>query len=95
MGRPSTANKNRLAEAQTLARELLNDPLYKERLKLRLMSGDLPPALETMLYHYAFGKPVEVVAIEDNRDLEKMTDEELLETERSLKALADKVTTVN
>lgn len=90
-----TLQKNRLAEAQTLARELLNDPLYKERLKLRLMSGGLPPALETMLYHYAFGKPIEVVAIEDNRDLEKMTDEELLETERSLRVLAESKQLVN
>lgn len=78
----------RLIEAQTFAKNLLDDPHYRETLKMRLMSGDLPPNLEAMLFHYAFGKPVETIAVEDNRELEKLSDTELIALEQTLRAQA-------
>lgn len=80
------AKQNRLAAAQALATDLLNDPHYLERLKLRLLAGELPPAMEAMLFHYAFGKPVESIEVTDARDIERMTDAELLEAEQALRA---------
>ena len=36
---------------------LINDPEYCRSLETRLRAGTLPSALESMIWHYAFGKP--------------------------------------
>lgn len=80
------AKSSRLNEAASMAQKLLSDPSYLEHLKIRLMDGSLPSNIEALLFHYAFGKPVETIAVEDNRDIERMSDDELLEAARVLRA---------
>lgn len=80
-------SKSRTAEAREFARELLNSQVYRENLKLRLMAGDLPANLEAMLFHYAYGKPVETLEVVKANDFERMSDEELLAAEKTLREL--------
>ena len=44
---------------KAMAQRLLKDKEYRKQFKARLERGDLPPAVETMLYHYAYGKPAD------------------------------------
>lgn len=84
------------AEAQSFARGLLTSDVYRDQLKERLEKGNLPPALETMLWHYAFGKPPEEVAVTVSDDLSSLSTEQLaqraefaLRTLREAKALEE------
>ena len=54
------------AEARVACGELVDDPLYRERLKARLLAGKLPPALECLLWHYAKGKPKDELQVTGN-----------------------------
>jgi hypothetical protein len=58
-GRPKGTPNKITIEAKELARELVENPAYRSRLKARLLKGKLAPAMETMLWHYAYGKPKE------------------------------------
>lgn len=51
-------------EAREAAAQMVDDPAYREALKARLIEGRCPPAVETMLWYYAKGKPKETLAIE-------------------------------
>lgn len=55
-----TPNKTTTDIAQC-CRDLVDDVKYRASLKTRLDSGQLAPALESMLWHYAHGKPKEHV----------------------------------
>ena len=44
---------------RSLAQNLLSDRKYLDNLRKRLNDGKLPPAVETMLWHYAYGRPAE------------------------------------
>lgn len=55
-----TRNKNTV-DVQAVCRAMVDDLVYRKKLKVRLLAGELPPAVETMLWHYAHGKPKETV----------------------------------
>ena len=57
----------------------ITDEAYVERLRLRLQGGVLASGVEQMLWHYAYGKPVEVAEVTVNKKgkLSSLTDEEL------------------
>jgi hypothetical protein len=57
--RPGTLNKA-TREVRELARRLVEDPEYQESVQQRLKDGLAGP-LEPLLWHYAYGKPKEVV----------------------------------
>ena len=61
--RKGTPNKA-TAEAKEFCNSLVDDPRYQARLRLRLLAGKLPPAIESMLWHYAKGKPKEQIGID-------------------------------
>lgn len=91
MGSPRTAA---LSEARKFARSIIEDPEYKRILIARANAGHLAPQVEVMLYHYAYGKPIEVIesrtTIEDLRN--KKVDElisELDETRTKLLAAVE------
>jgi len=65
---------NHTIEAKALARQLVNDPTYRQQLLQRLQAGEAG-AMEPLLWAYAFGKPKE--QLEMNWHLEKLTDQEL------------------
>ena len=54
--RKGTPNKV-TAEARTVCAAILDDPTYRTNLTARARAGTLAPAVEAMLWHYAFGKP--------------------------------------
>jgi len=62
-GRPKGIPNKATVEIKQAARALLEDPAYVEALRARLQTGDAGP-VESLLYHYAYGKPKETVAIE-------------------------------
>ena len=61
--KPGQLNKATV-EVKESARGLVEDPEYRKRLGLRLISGNLAPAMETTLWAYAYGKPKETLALE-------------------------------
>ena len=50
-------------EAREFALEVLRSTYYRESIRRRAALGLLPPAIESLLWHYAYGKPVERVEL--------------------------------
>lgn len=62
-GRPKgTANKA-TREIKDVAQALLSRPEYRQSLQERLDKG-AAPHMETLLHHYAWGKPKDTLAVE-------------------------------
>lgn len=80
------------------AQQLIRSQRYRDDLEMRLYQGKLHPAVETMLWHYAAGKPREKIEVYDRRskDLHSMTREELAsylaELQQALSESTDTVT---
>jgi hypothetical protein len=53
-----TPNKN-TTDVAAMARQLVEDVAYQAMFKARLNGGTLPPGVEQMMWHYAYGKPIE------------------------------------
>lgn len=62
-GRKKGTPNSATVEIRDFARVMLENPAYRTALKARLISGKAPH-METLLYHYAYGKPRE--ATEDS-----------------------------
>ena len=84
-GRPKGRLNHTTLEAKELARQLVNDPTYRQNLKERLRTGEAG-AMEPILWHYAFGKPKESLEVQYN--LEVLTDEELAQLETLVKRVS-------
>jgi hypothetical protein len=67
---PGVPNKATV-EVRIACAALVGDPTYRERLKARLVAGDLAPAVEAMLWHYAYGKPTERIEVAGKLTLEQ------------------------
>lgn len=68
------------AELQGFVRGLLEDTQYRAALKTSLLNRSIAPAVETMLWHYAYGKPADTVNLNVNsqgEDLSSLSTEEL------------------
>ena len=78
--------KQRLSEAQEFAAKIIDDPAYRKTLRDRAGAGTLPPAIETLLWYYRFGKPVNRVEVgtPDSLDLTELTNKELHERAKQL-----------
>jgi hypothetical protein len=84
-----------MAEARALARKMLTTPTYQKSLEDRLLAGKLPPAVETMLWHYAFGKPAENLNVSMKaQDLSALSPKELLDATRETLAELEKLSQV-
>ena len=62
-GRPRGSQNKATVDVRALAQGLVDDLEYRKRLKDRLLSGKMAPALETLLWHYAYGKPRDTLDI--------------------------------
>ena len=60
-GRAKGTPNKQTVEIAEASRRLLEDPIYRDGFKTRLQTASLAPALEAMLWHYAYGRPVERV----------------------------------
>lgn len=67
-GRPEGIPNRSTREIRAMARSLVEDPIYLANLKERLDSGKIAPAVECMLYHYAYGKPPETLILPTMED---------------------------
>jgi hypothetical protein len=56
-GRPKGLPNKATVEVKQFSTELVVNPEYRAMLQERLLAGTLPPILEAMLWHYAFGTP--------------------------------------
>ena len=63
-GRPRGAKSKVSLEAKAVANRIVDEPDYRERLLRDAIAGTLPPAIEVMLWHYAKGKPTELVQMD-------------------------------
>jgi hypothetical protein len=59
-GRQSGTRNKATSEIRDVARRLLDDLEYRRSLQARLISGKAGP-VETLLFHYAYGKPNEII----------------------------------
>lgn len=62
-GRPKGVRNKATIEAKEACAKIVDNEVYRERLRERALSGKLPPAIEVMLWHYAKGKPKDVVEV--------------------------------
>lgn len=62
-GRQKGTPNNTTAEVREVAQRLVEDEKYQAKLRERLLEGTLPPAVETLLWHYSYGRPVDRVAL--------------------------------
>jgi hypothetical protein len=75
-------------ECATWFRDIATSEEYRENFKRRWLSGTLPPALEVLALHYAFGKPTEHVNlnVQSGPDFSQLSTAELLERVEALNA---------
>src|SRR5262245_12169874 len=60
-GRPKGIPNAASLEIKTFCRSVLEDPEYREKVRQRVIDGEAPH-VETLMYHYGYGKPVERIA---------------------------------
>lgn len=77
------------------ARGILRSRDYRRSILYRVRLGELPPAVEVLLYHYAEGKPVEKLEVRDTTDLTHATTEELEQRALDLAARARELANTN
>ena len=58
-GRPRGVPNKATVEAKAACAAIVDDPVYRRKLMAAARARKLPPAVETMLWHYAKGKPKE------------------------------------
>lgn len=58
-GRKAGTPNKATIEVREVCAAIVDDPAYVQKVKARALAGELPPAVETMLWYYRFGKPVE------------------------------------
>jgi hypothetical protein len=65
--KPGTPNKN-TTDVGAIARALVDDADYRVLFKARLHAGTIPPGVEQMLWHYAYGKPPDSLTLRGDED---------------------------
>ena len=62
-GRPKGVPNKVTREIREAARQIMDKPEYREALEKRLLEGKCAPAVECMLWHYAYGAPPKEITI--------------------------------
>ena len=65
-GNPKGRPRGSSVDVRAFAVQLVNSPEYRNDLRRRLLSGRLNSRMETLLWFYAVGKPVERLRLEDD-----------------------------
>ena len=60
-GRPKKGSRQAVAR---LCQRMVSDPAYQKQLVERLRSGRLSPVMESALWAYAYGRPVESIDVQ-------------------------------
>jgi len=90
----STTQVKRYVSPTAFAKSVINDPLYRARVKASAIRGTLDPRIEVLLWHYAEGKPT--VRLELGRpgafgapDLDTLSNTELVERAKAIAGLLE------
>ena len=67
------ANRKHSA-GRIFCQKILESPEYLESVMRRMLSDSLPPAVEIELQHYAWGKPIERIAVAETESLASLQD---------------------
>jgi len=70
-GKPRGARNKVTREIAAYARDFLESADYRASAHRRVLAGRAPH-LETLLHHYAFGKPVERVQVDETRQVPEL-----------------------
>lgn len=92
IGGGGTATAFTRHQAQTFCRDILESETYRDNLRIRAESGTLAPAIESMLWAYAYGKPAEQIkiSVDAQQDFSQMSTAELAaQAGQLLKALEE------
>lgn len=74
-------------EAQKFARSILESETYRADIKRRAETGTLAPGIEAMLWHYAYGKPIEQVNLSISAGQEDLSTLSIVELQERAKDL--------
>jgi hypothetical protein len=94
---PKAAKPDAAAEvpdlgARQFARTVLNSNQYRESVLRRILMNELPPAVETKLMDYAWGRPVERIEVEDKTtSYEEWSTDRLMARIQKLHAILDRL----
>lgn len=64
-GRPKGVPNKATQEAREVCAAMVDDPVYRQKLKSDFQRRKVHPAVEQMIWHYAKGKPKDTLAIEN------------------------------
>lgn len=67
-GRPKGVPNRQKMDVASFCRSILEDEVYRESLRVRLVTGRIDPRIEQMVWEYAYGKPSVHIAVTDKRD---------------------------
>lgn len=70
-GRKAGTPNKATVEIKELAQSLLEDPAYRKALTRRLRAGRAQ-RIEELLYHYAYGKPLQTVEVSGELTIEEL-----------------------
>ena len=73
-GRPKGTPNKATVEARTFCASIVDDPVYQAKLRRRAIAGKLSPAIESLLWYYAKGKPKEHVDLNSDAELIALLD---------------------
>jgi len=62
-GRPKGVPNKATHEVRAVAQAIVEDPEYRRNLLARVRKGKAAPAVESLLWHYAYGKPKDTVEL--------------------------------
>jgi len=84
MGRPLGATSRVTRLGRAFAQQFVESADYRASVERRIKNDTLPPGVETMLWHYAYGKPKDVIDVnlhEDRveQDLADLSEDQLAE----------------
>lgn len=86
---PNGATNYTRHEVQRWARSILQNPLYRARVEKDAIAGTLPTAIEVILYHYGYGKPMEQIQLTMTQEQEDLSTLSMDELHQRAKDLAD------
>lgn len=88
-GRPKGSVNRATLYIQKFCRGILESPEYIASVKARIVAHTLPPQIEALYHHYAYGKPKDTVEIvKPQADLSGMSAEQLAaEAQETAKAI--------
>jgi uncharacterized small protein (DUF1192 family) len=88
-GSDALPTKYRRSTAARFARELVESDVYRQSLRDRIAEKTLPPAIEVLLWSYAFGRPLDRIQLtiaEGQEDLTTLSIDELQRRAAALNA---------